>query len=152
MNVIAATAVLEGTIRAFEGRLQTLLRERITAVAEGVAASLGATARVEFSSLVFPPTVNDPELARLVRGVAEEVVGADRVRSDPAIRTMAAEDFAEFAARVPGCFFFLGGSDEAEGVVHPHHSPFFDLSEEALALGVEILERAAIEFLRGAPT
>ncbi|HUG36783.1 MAG TPA: amidohydrolase [Candidatus Limnocylindrales bacterium] len=149
MNVIAANAVLEGTIRAFRTDLQDLLRERITAVAEGVAAGLGARARVDFSTLLFPPTVNDPELAKFVRGVAAEVVGEENVRSGREVRTMAAEDFAEFATRVPGCFFFLGGSDAAAGIDHPHHSPHFDIAEEVLPHGVEILERAAIAYLNG---
>jgi amidohydrolase len=60
---------------------------------------------------------------------------------------MAAEDFSEYAVRVPACYFFLGIRDETGGVIHPHHSPRFDVSESALPLGVEILERAALGFL-----
>ncbi len=149
-NVIAGTAVLEGTIRAFLKETENLVRERVTAVAKGVAAALGAEATVEFRDLIFPPTANDSRLADLVRGVASDVVGPDRVRSDAGIRTMAAEDFAEFSTRVPGCFFFVGGMDEAIGAVHPHHSPHFDISEDALPVGVEILERAAVAYLTGA--
>lgn len=151
MNIIAANATLEGTIRAFRPEIQTKLRERIAAVAEGIARSLGARAKIEFSKLLFPPTANDSELAALVREVAAGVVGEQNVRADPEVRTMAAEDFAEFSTRVPGCYFFLGGMDEAVGAVHPHHSPHFNLSEEALPLGVEILERAAIAYLSRQP-
>jgi amidohydrolase len=148
-NVIAETAVLDGTIRAFLTETENLVRDRVTAVATGIASSLGGSAEVEFRPLLFPPTSNDPELARLIHDVAVEVVGPDRVRTDPGIRTMAAEDFSEFITRVPGCYFFLGGRDPRIGAIHPHHSPHFDLSEEALPLGVEILERAAIRYLTG---
>ncbi len=148
-NIIAETAYLEGTMRAFRTEVMDLVRERIRTIAQGVAGALGGSAEVEFVPLLFPPTANDPRLARIVREAATEVVGADHVRSDPGIRTMAAEDFAEFSTRVPGCYFFLGARDEASGAVHPHHSPFFEISEEALPLGVEILERAAIAYLSG---
>jgi amidohydrolase len=64
---------------------------------------------------------------------------------------MAAEDFAEVLQRVPGCFFFVGGRNDAIGAVHPHHSPRFDLCEEALPIAVEVLEAAARRVLaRGA--
>jgi len=146
-NIIADTAHLEGTIRFFDDGVAELLRARIREVASGVCGAFGATADVAFHDLVFPPTHNAPELAALVAGVAREVVGTDAVRTDPSVVTMAAEDFAEFSTRVPGCYFFLGGRDEEAGAVHPHHSPHFDLCEAALPTGVLVLERAAVRFL-----
>lgn len=150
-NVIAESAYLEGTIRAFQPEIHDRLCERIRAVVEGVAATLGGNAEVEFADLRFSPTSNDPQLAQLVRDVAASVVGSSNVRSDPGVRTMAAEDFSEFTSRVPGAFFFLGAREEAVGAVHPHHSPFFTISEDALPLGVEILERTAIAYLSSPP-
>jgi amidohydrolase len=52
---------------------------------------------------------------------------------------------------VPSCYFFLGIRDEAAGIVHPHHSPRFTVSEPALPVGVDILERAALDFLAEGP-
>ena len=43
----------------------------------------------------------------------------------------------------------LGGRNEAVGAIHPHHSPNFDLCEEALPIGVAVLEAAAVAFLHG---
>jgi amidohydrolase len=146
-NVIAETAVLDGTIRSFLPESLELLRRRIAEIANGVAGSCGATAQVEFADLLFPPVINDPEMARIVRQVAVERVGEGQVRTDPEIRTMAAEDFAEFGTRVPACYFFLGGRNESIGAVHPHHSPRFDLCEQALPIGVDLLEAAAIRYL-----
>ncbi|MEX2581930.1 MAG: amidohydrolase [Gemmatimonadota bacterium] len=150
-NVIAESALLHGTIRAFAADVTDLVRARVTEVANGVAQSLGARATVDFKELLFPPTSNAPELAQLVRDVAAGVVGAQRVRSDADIRTMAAEDFSEFSTRVPGCYFFLGVRNEQIGAVHPHHSPHFDICEEALPIGVEVLERSAVAYLNRQP-
>lgn len=147
-NVIAGVAHLEGTIRFFLPDTEVTLRDRITSIVTGVAEAMGASATVEFADLVFPPTANDPELATMVRRVAGEVVGPKRVESDvTTLRTMAAEDFAEYSTRVPGCYFFLGARNETTGAVYPHHSPHFDICEDALPVGVEVLERVAVEYL-----
>jgi len=149
-NAISGKAVLQGTIRGFSEAILAELRTRIDQVAAGVCAAMGAEHRLEFRELPNPPTVNDPEMAELVRRAARGVVGEERLRSDPEVRTMAAEDFSEFSTRVPGCYFFVGGRNEGIGAVHPHHSPRFDLCESALPVAVDVLERAALTYLRGA--
>jgi amidohydrolase len=146
-NIIAATAVLEGTLRAFRAELLQELQERVKQVAEGICAALGARAEVSFGKITFPPTVNDPAMAELVRRATREAYGEDRLRADDEVRTMGAEDFSEFLVRVPGCFFFVGARNEATGAAYPHHSPHFDLCEEALPVAVEVLERAALGYL-----
>jgi amidohydrolase len=62
---------------------------------------------------------------------------------------MGGEDMSYFLERVPGCYFFLGTRNEARGLVHPHHSPRFDLDESALVIGVEIMTRVVRSYLRG---
>jgi amidohydrolase len=146
-NVIAETAVLEGTIRAFRQELMDLVTTRVAEVAGKVASALNAEAFVDFRDLFYRPTSNDPGMARIVRDVAVDVAGKDRVRSDPEIRTMAAEDFSEFSSRVPGCYFFIGGGNPDIDAIHPHHSPHFDLCESALPVAVDILERSAVAYL-----
>jgi amidohydrolase len=146
-NIIAATAVLEGTLRAFRAELLVELQGHLRRVAEGVASALGARAEVTFNQITFPPTVNDPAIARVVRSAATAALGEDRILVGDEVRTMGAEDFAEFSSRVPGCFFFVGARDEAIGAAYPHHSPNFDISEEALPVGVDVMERAALEYL-----
>jgi amidohydrolase len=92
-------------------------------------------------------TVNDPAMADLVRRVCCEVVGAENVVSE---RTMGGEDFSEVLDRVPGCYFFVGSRSEAKGKVHPHHSPLFDVDEDALPLAARLLLGVALRYLEGA--
>lgn len=148
-NVIAERAHLRGTVRAFEPRTMQQLRERVAQVAAGVCATLGAEHDLAFGDDAYPPTVNDAAIAEVVRRAAEETVGRDRVHTDPRVRTLAAEDFGEFLLRVPGCYFFVGARNETTGAVHPHHSPRFDLCEDALPVAVDVLERAARQLLSG---
>ena len=145
-NVIAETATLQGTVRAFDPALARALPEHVERVIAGVCAALGA--EYDFHArLEAPPTVNDARIAGRVREAALEVVGPERVRSDPGVRTMAAEDFGEILQRVPGCYFFVGGQNPEKGIDEPHHSPRFDLCEDCLPVAVDVLERAARRIL-----
>ena len=83
-------------------------------------------------------------MAALVREVASEVVGAENIVDE---RTMGGEDFAEILALVPGCYYFVGARNEAEGKVHPHHSPHFDVDEAALPIGARMLVGIAHKYL-----
>ncbi len=143
-NVIAERAVLEGTVRAFDDDRREALRDRIAALAQGVAGAMGAEATLEWTPH-YPATVNDPAMAALVAREAAVVVGEENVFTD--IRTMGAEDMSYFLRAVPGCFFFVGAANAARGITAPHHNPRFDIDEAALPIGAEILARAARAFL-----
>jgi amidohydrolase len=88
-------------------------------------------------------------MAELVRRAAAEVVGEDRVRTDPGRAHHRLGGFLRIQRRVPGCYFFVGCRDEARGAVHPHHSPHFDICEDSLPTAVEVLEAAALRILDG---
>ena len=136
-------------MRAFDPALLEALPGHVERVIAGVCAAMGTT--YEFRHRVEgPPTVNDPAIAEIVRREAERIVGADRVRTDPDVRTMAAEDFGDVLARVPGCYFFVGGRSAEKGMTHPHHSPRFDLCEDCMPVAVDVLEAAARAYLAGA--
>jgi len=53
---------------------------------------------------------------------------------------------AFFLEKVPGCFAFVGSATR-NGAASPHHSPTFDIDEESLVLGTELLTRTAIAYL-----
>jgi len=149
-NVIADSAVLTGTMRAFSEDVAERIRSRADQVVRGVCEAMGASCSIEFGEQSYPPTVNDREMAELVRRTAVEIVGEDRVRGGDRVRTMAAEDFSEILQRVPGCYFFVGGNNAESGAVHPHHSPRFDLCEQALPVAVRVLHGAALAYLNRA--
>ncbi len=143
-NVIADTAELTGTFRAFEDATYELIMRRIREVAEGTAQALGATVAIDITSLA-PATVNDARVAEFVRADAVGVLGAEQVAGEQF--TMGSEDMSEFLKRVPGCFFFLGSRNDAKGLNAPHHSPHFDIDEDVLPLGVAILAQSAARYL-----
>jgi amidohydrolase len=89
--------------------------------------------------------VNDPTIAALMRRVAAELVGAARVRSD--YRTMGAEDCAFFLRAAPGAYVFVGAGNRDKGITEPHHSPRFQIDEDALPLGVALMTAGALRIL-----
>ena len=139
-NIIAETAVLKGTVRTFDPGVRDLLVRRLEEVAVGVAQSLGATCRFRFQPH-YPATVNDPRMAAWAASLAEEMVGPQNVVRD--LVMMGAEDFSFFLRERPGCFIFVGAGNVERGLVHPHHSPRFDIDESALLVGCELLLRIA---------
>jgi len=144
-NIIPDDAVLVGTVRALEERVRLQVKREITKIACGVAASFGARAEVKYDD-GYPPTVNDPQAAALVRAAASEVVGkASAVEQDV---SMGAEDMSYVLKEVPGCYFVLGSSNAAKGLDQPHHSARFDFDERALALGIETWLRLAARYLK----
>lgn len=143
-NVIPARAQLRGTVRTFGGRFWEDAPHLVEETAHGIAGAFGAQATVDYRRL-SGPLVNDDRLSTLMHDVAVELVGAANVRTG--VRTMGGEDMAFFLERVPGCFAFVGSAPR-HSAASPHHSPTFDIDEESLVIGAELLSRAAVAFLR----
>ncbi|MBF2098966.1 MAG: amidohydrolase [Gloeomargaritaceae cyanobacterium C42_A2020_066] len=138
-NVIADNATLGGTIRYFNPALAPQLPERLETLVAGICAAQGAHYRLDYRHL-YPPVINAPELAALVREVAQVVVETPSGMV-PNCQTMGGEDMAFFLQEVPGCYFFLGSANPDLALTYPHHHPCFDFDETALGLGVEMFIR-----------
>ena len=143
-NIIPESAWMNGTIRVFDDALWAKIPGMFERVVQGVAHALGCEAHVHYER-GNRPTVNDPAMCAIARAAAVEVVGAERLRTD--VRTMGGEDFAAFLARVPGAFLAIGSRNEARGLVHEHHHPKFDVDEDVLRIGAEVLLRTTRRFL-----
>src|SRR5205085_12183725 len=124
--------------------LRQRLLYRIQELAGGIASTFQLDAEVNMTD-ACPATINDTEMAELVRSVGARVVGQQNVLGDT--RTTGSEDMSVFLNEVGGCFFFVGSANAERGLAGPHHSPTFDFDERALELGVRMLTGVAIECL-----
>ena len=129
-----------GTARCFSEAAHRVLPEKMERIVRGTAEAAGVTARLEYKR-VNRATVNNPDMADLVIGVARRLVGEENVETDT--QTLGGEDMSVYLDRVPGCFFFIGSAPE--GPHRPHHSPVFDIDERALAVGTALFEAVARE-------
>jgi amidohydrolase len=142
-NVIPDRAELRGTVRTFGGAFFEDAPRLVEETAQGVAGAFGAHATVTYRRL-SAPLINDEDMSALMREAATGLLGAGSVRAG--VRTMGGEDMAFFLERVPGCFAFVGSAPKARRAA-PHHSPTFDIDEESLVIGAELLTQTAIKYL-----
>jgi hippurate hydrolase len=142
LSVIPPSATLHGMVKWFDAKVQAVLRERLVATAEGVAAALGARAVVRYEEL-YPPTVNTPAEADLLERVARKVVGEGKVigNLEP---SMGSEDFAFMLLQRPGAYFRLGqGMADGRFLHHPE----YDFNDETIPVGSAVFAALAEEAL-----
>ena len=139
-NVIAGSAMLEGTIRAQHPAVRAHLQNSIERIAASVGQLHGAEVSCEISEGT-PPLINSDEMTGIARDAATEAVGdGNVVRMEHA--NMGGEDFSEFLLHVPGCYVRFGSVLEGhEGF--PAHSSRFDFDEQALAVGAAYFHQVA---------
>ena len=146
-NVVAESARMQGILRTLSPEVRGLARETIKVVSEQTAEAFGARAEVSFQE-GYPCLENDPEMAALVRETGSLLLGEENVH-DLSKPSMGVEDFAYFSRERPSAFFTLGAGNPAKGIIHPAHSPWFDLDEDALPVGAAMLAAVAANFLQG---
>jgi amidohydrolase len=142
-NVIAGEAELAGTIRTFSDSLTTIIRDRMTAIFDGVTRAAGAAYELEFYH-TNPVTANDSALARRLVPVLERALGRENVL--PGILGMGAEDFAYFSREVPS-FYFQLGAVAAGNVSGGHHTPTFRADDEAIPVGVRAMTALVLDLV-----
>jgi hippurate hydrolase len=136
-NVIPQEAVLRGTIRAFRKETMALVKERIETISEGIAKTLGGSAKADVR-VVFPPLVNDRDAVKFIADVAAQIVGDENMnREGPYV--MASEDFSYMLEKVPGAFINIGNGGGEGGC--EVHNPSYDFNDEIITLGATLWSR-----------
>lgn len=130
-NVLPGTVTLKGEVRARcpedRNNVEIFMRQ----IAEGVATAHRVSVNVDFST-EFIETINAEDPTKAVMRAARSA-GLDII-SDRQPMSFS-EDFAHFAAAVPGCFLLLGnGEVGAHG--QPLHSNDYDFNDDVLPIGV----------------
>ena len=124
-NVIAQQTHLKGTVRTMSNDMRTLAEDRLTAIANGVCASLGAEAEVTYYH-GYPCMVNHDDQTAFAASVASKVAGA----CDDAPLIMGGEDFAYMLEERPGAYILVGNGDSAAV-----HHPEYNFNDEAIPAG-----------------
>lgn len=143
-NVIPDRVCIEGTFRTFDEDWRAKAHERIQEVADGIAKSTGAAFNLEIRK-GYPFLRNDEELTPKVKEWAIDFWGAENVH-DLEMR-MTAEDFAYFSQKAPAVFYRLGVGNPDKGIMHPVHSPHFDVDKKTLELSTGWMAYIALKDL-----
>jgi hippurate hydrolase len=134
-NVIPQRVTMRGTVRTLSEAMRDLAETRLTAIAEGVAASFGARAAVEYKRN-YPVMVNHDAQTEFAARVAEKVSGA----CADAPLVMGGEDFAFMLEERPGAYILVGNGPGAAV-----HHPEYNFNDEVIPAGcswwAEIVEQ-----------
>ena len=151
-NVIPDSASLSGTIRTYDEKTRSYLKERITEIAQGIASTFRATAEVTFGS-GCPTLVNDKSLCESVAGYLKDLLGpygafttAEISGSKPA-RGGGSEDFAYVSQEIPSLMLALAAGEPKKGYAFPQHHPKVKFDENVLSIGTAIFIYSAMKYL-----
>ncbi|NML23404.1 amidohydrolase [Pseudoflavitalea sp. G-6-1-2] len=146
-NIMPEEAVLEGTIRTLDSKMQQETHERIRKMATGIAADYGASATVNIDTKTLV-TFNDPALVKLMTNSLESAAGKDNVKEREWVT--GAEDFSFYGTKAPAFFFYIGGmpkgSDKSKAP--PHHTPDFFIDDSQLDLGVKTFCQLVFDYAK----
>ncbi|MCJ7814762.1 MAG: amidohydrolase [Xanthomonadales bacterium] len=146
-NVIPDEVVMEGTIRTFDAAMRQDIHARMERTARAIAEAAGAEIEFELG-LGYPAVVNDPELFARMLPTLQRVSGDNPVHA--VTPQTVAEDFSLYAEQTPGLFLFLGNGppDVDPETLAANHSPFFDMYEPNLEMGVRIFSNLVVDYLQ----
>ena len=124
-NVIPERVTMKGTVRTMDAETHDMVEERFREIVNGVAATFGATAEIDY-------TRNYPAMVNSVAETGYAVEAAKRVAGDcaEADLTMGAEDFSFMLNARPGAYILIGNGDSAMV-----HQPTYDFNDEAIPAG-----------------
>jgi amidohydrolase len=145
-NVIPDRVEMEGTIRTFDENMRREIHARIENTARAIASAAGA--EIEFKLLIgYPAVNNNAELFEKSLPILQRVSGDNPVNI--ITPQTVAEDFSFFANETPGLFLFLGnGPPDVDPTTLPgNHSPYFDMYEPNLEMGVRIFSNLVVDYL-----
>ncbi|MGO1117950.1 amidohydrolase [Rhodovibrionaceae bacterium A322] len=132
-NVLPGHTLLKGDARAASPEDRRLIEAHMRQVASGIAIAHKVEITVRFWT-EFIETINDAEAAAHATAVAKTL----NLETDGNRPSMTfSEDFANFAAVVPGCFLLMGnGTDGSQG--RPLHSADYDFNDDLLPIGATL--------------
>jgi amidohydrolase len=135
-NIIPEEALLEGTIRTLDSKMQKDVHERIRRTATQVGRAAGADVKVTIDTKTLV-TFNDSALVERMLPSLRKAAGAGQVSPMPWVT--GAEDFSYYGAKAPAFFFYLGGMPKgADPAKAPgHHTPDFYIDDSMLDVGVK---------------
>lgn len=133
-NIIPGSMHLTGSVRSYDEAVRQTAERRIRTISEGIAASAGAKATVDYIR-GYDSIYNDPALTAWARELIAQCFGAEAVQELSPIAP--GDDFCYYDQVCPGFFLELGAANPALGSDAPHHNARYRLDEEALAYGLE---------------
>jgi amidohydrolase len=140
-NIIPDRCTMHGTVRTLSNVTRTQAEAAIRRLCDSMPASFRTRCTLDWIPGV-PPTLNADQVLEPGVAAVRRQLGDVFVEGEP---SMAAEDFALFAARVPSFVLRIGSG--APGRADHLHNSSYQPDESCIALGAQALARAAVDLL-----
>ena len=137
-------AEIECNLAVFDNTLRTKLLRRIRDVSSDIVEAAGGELSVK-ADYALPALVNDENVTGIIEEAARHIIGHENIVKG--LRYPFADDFSLFMTNAPGCFILLGTANAQKGLTAALHTSEFDIDEDALPLGVQIVAQAALALL-----
>ena len=136
-NIVAGTALIEGTTRNISAQNRKKVNRLVEETAKSIANLYGGNATIEwedFASVLENPVVATEEVINVVG----KIIGREHIKKDRQI-FLSGDDFCEYQKKIDGVYVYLGtGNSKVKGSENPYHSFDFDIDEDALEIGTAI--------------
>ena len=140
-NVVPRNALLRGSVRTFTPALREEALQRLHDLLLETETEFEVEARLDLKHS-STPLVNDARVTELVMETARGLIGEKASRLGRPLTV--GDDIAEFMVHIPGCYFMLGCLPPSRAGDPPiHHSPTFEIDENAFQVGVRVLAASA---------
>ncbi|MBL4812301.1 MAG: amidohydrolase [Rhodobacteraceae bacterium] len=137
-NITPEVAMINGTVRSFDPKVQAMVQQRMAEICAGLATSFDVEVVLDYE-ICEPATINNRACAEKAITAALSVGLA--VNEKPPVE-MGGEDFAYMLLARPGAYLFIGNGDSA----NLHHQSF-DFNDETTPYGASFFARLVEQVL-----
>ncbi len=134
-NVVPETAVIKGTVRCLNEEVRKKVEANILRISESVCSMKGCKYSFSYHKNA-PVLINSKKEAELA---AEAISSSGYIVEELKAPRLVSEDFACLLNEAPGCIFALGCGNAEKGIASSLHSPYFDMDEDCLQIGLECM-------------
>nr|WP_225989055.1 amidohydrolase [Peribacillus frigoritolerans] len=144
-NVIKDRIEIEGDVRYMTAETQQLIDKEIHRIVKGIETEFDVQCELTYVP-DYPPLYNDPELTEFVKNSLESMNDKEieQVVEFPVFS--GSEDFAYYAEKIPGCFFYIGCKPKGVEKAYFNHHPKFDIDEDALLIASKSVAQVVCRF------
>ncbi len=150
-NVIADTAVMQGTMRAFDDDTREMMKKRLEEIAENIGTSYRAKVTVTFDS-GCPTLENNGELAKVIEEYAKEIMGESLVVNASSFgkeqtHRGGSEDFSYVSKKVPSIMLGIAAGEPEKGFKYNQHHPKVTFDESVMEKCSALMAYCATKWL-----
>lgn len=130
-NIIPQTAFMKGTIRTFDDKIDSYIKQRIVEITEAITMAFKGKASVQFPA-TMPSVQNDNRLHQQFISSMNAILPSQQI-VETSVRNFASEDFGFVSRSVPSLMIILGAN--ANNPAHGLHHPSVLFHEDCLVYG-----------------